>query len=79
MTEQLVEDADALAQNLAAMVVVHPGRLVAVTVTAPAALGAHAFAALFEERLSAAGLDLIDVAVRPAPGPPRIIAMEFER
>jgi hypothetical protein len=68
MREQLVEDADALAQSVAAMVRRRPGRLVGLTVSVAA-----------DAELAIAGIELVDITARIAPGPPRTVAMEFER
>ncbi|MBM4365029.1 MAG: hypothetical protein FJ102_02365 [Deltaproteobacteria bacterium] len=62
-----------------ALVRVRTGRLVALTLSAPATLSSTELAPRVQDQLRRAGLGEVAVEVRQGGGPLRVVAAEFER
>jgi hypothetical protein len=79
MTPRLLEEANAIARNVAGLARARAGRLVGLTIALPPGTPGGDFERTITDSLAIAGLGPVDVTTRFVPGPPRALSLEFQR
>ncbi len=79
MPSPLANQVEDLVATVIALARVRTGRLVALTLSAPATLAPPELSSRVQEQLRRTGLGEVAVEVRQGGGPLRVVAAEFER